>query len=185
MTRRGRHSLAALSAAGALALAGCGSSDEPEGEPLPTASVEQLERRLDEIERRYQDAVDNGNVGACDDIGDDSLPAIQEVIDGLPPSVDPELRTAVERSFDRLRELTESECADVEPAPEPEPIPEPVPLPAPPETETEPEPEEEPEEEEAPEELPEETLPPQNNRNGNGNGNGGGVEVPPGLDGND
>jgi len=179
---RGRHPIAALTLAGALALAGCGSSDDPEGDPLPSASVERLEVRLDEIERRYQEAVDNGNVGACEDIGDDSLPAVQDEIDGLPQSVDPELRAAVERSFDRLAELTEAECADVEPARDPVPEAEPVPVPEP-EPDTETQTEETTPEEPTPEELPEEVFPHQEKGKAKGKGNGGGAEAPPGLQG--
>jgi hypothetical protein len=193
VSRRQRQLLAAIAACSAAGLGACGSSDEPKGKPLPSASVSQLQQRLDEIERRYQDAVDNGNVGACNDIGDDSLPAVEDVIASLPDNVDTDLRDALEQSFDRLRELTEQECADVEPEPEPEP--EPVP--------EEPVPEETVPEETVPEEtVPEETAPeetvPQDdgqsdgtgngNSNGNGNGNSdgtldqGGLEVPPDKD---
>ena len=62
MTRHRRHLLAACAAC-ALAVAGCGSSDEPEGAKLPQASVAQLNQRLDEIQRRYDDARDNQNPG--------------------------------------------------------------------------------------------------------------------------
>ena len=182
MTRRPRQLLGVLGACSALALAGCGSpSEEPEGDPLPADAVAQLEIRLDEIERRYQDAVDNGNAGACKDIGSNSIPAVQKIVAGLPDSVDAELRSAVKASFVRLGELAESECADIEPeetvpeAPIPEePIPE----------ETIPEetvPEETVPEETVPEEtIPEEILPPDDG-GGGGGGNGGGAEAPPGL----
>ena len=181
MNPRARHLFAVLGTCSAFALAACGSSDEPEGDPLPADAVAQLQQRLDEIERRYQDAVDNSNVGACEDIGNDSLPAVEDVIAGLPESVDPELRTAVDQSFARLAELTETECADIEPEPVPE---ETVPEEIIPE-ETIPEetiPEETVPEETVPPEIPEEIVPPGNNGNGNGGGNGGGIEIPPGLD---
>lgn len=182
MNLRTRHLLGVLGICLAFALAACGGSDEPEGDPLPADAVAQLQQRLDEIERRYQDAVENSNVGACEDIGNDSLPAVEDVIAGLPESVDPELRTAVDQSFARLAELTENECADIEPEPVPE---ETVPEETIPE-ETIPEetvPEETAPEEPVPQEtIPEDVVPPGNNGNGNGNGNGGGIEVPPGLD---
>ncbi len=182
MNPRARHLLGVLGICSAFALAACGSSDEPKGDPLPADAVAELQTRLDEIERRYQDAVDNSNVGACEDIGNDSLPAVEDVIAALPDSVDPELRTAVDRSFARLAELTETECADIEPEPVPE---ETVPEETVPE-ETIPEetvPEETAPEETVPQEtIPEDVVPPGNNGNGNGNGNGGGIEVPPGLD---
>ncbi len=182
MTLRARQLLGLLGACSVLAFAGCGSSEEPEGDPLPADAVTDLQTRLDEIERRYRDAIENGNVGACNDIGLDSLPAVDDVIAGLPAGVDPELRTAVDRSFDHLGELAETECADIEPEPVPEePVPEePVPdAPVPEETI----PEETIPEETVPEEtIPEEIVPPGNGGNGNGNGDGGGIEVPPGLE---
>ena len=188
MTTRVRHLPGALGSCLALALAACGgSSEEPDGDPLPADAVAQLQQRLDEIERRHQDAVDNGNVGACQDIGTDSLPAVEGVIADLPQSVDPELRTAVDRSFARLAELTDSECADIKPEPAPEetvpqePIPE---EPVPEETV----PEETVPEETVPEETtPQEIVPPGNGKEkdkekGNGKGNSGGIEAPPGLE---
>ena len=178
MTTRARQLAAALAACLALAVGACGSSDEPEGNPLPSATVAELQTRLDEIERRYQDAVDNGNVGACDDIGADSMPAIDTVIAGLPDDVDPELRNAAAESFNHLRELTEAACADIEPV----------------ETVPEPEPEPLPEEETTPDEtIPEETAPPETTpveppsapdekEKDKDKESGGGIEVPPGLE---
>ena len=152
--------------------AGCGGSDEPEGKGLPSATASELERRLDEIERRYREAADNGNVGACDDIQNDSIPAVNELVGGLPQDVDPDVRQALEDSFGRLEELTRSECSGIEPA-ETEPEPDPAPVPE----ETVPE-------ETAPEEtVPEETekdekpkKPKDNNDSGNSE------DVPPALD---
>ena len=181
MSARARQLTAVLAACSALALGACGSSDDPEGDPLPSDAVAELETRLDEIERRYQDAVDNGNVGACDDIGIDSMPAIDQVIAGLPDSVDPELRTALDRSFARLQELTEAECAGVEPV---ETAPEPTPEPPPEETIPE---ETIPEETVPLETTPEELPPPEEKGQGKDKAKdqGGGVEVPPGLEGDD
>jgi len=187
VTVRARHLLGVLGTCSALALGSCGSSEEPEGDPLPAGAVAELQKRLGEIERRYQDAVDNGNVGACNDIGLDSLPAVEDVIAGLPQSVDPELRTAVEESFARLGELAETECADIEPAPKPEPEPEPEPIPEP-----EPEPAPVPEETVPQETVPEEEIDPELDEDSGGkpfkppkpekpSKGGGGIEVPPGL----
>ncbi len=185
MTRRARQLFGVLGACAALAVAGCGSSsEETEGDPLPADAVARLQTRLDEIERRYQDAVDNANLGACNDIGTDSLPAVRRVIAGLPDSVDPDLRSAVDASFARLEELAESECAEIEPEPVPEETVPEEPIPQ----ETIPEetvPEETVPEETIPEEtVPEEIVPPDGgDGDGNdGNGNGGGVEVPPGQE---
>ncbi len=156
MTRIRRHPLACLAACAALAAAGCGSSDsEPEGEPLPADAADQLQRRLDEVERRYLAAVDEGLVDACaKDIPDDSFGGpggIDEIVAALPADVDPELRAAVEASFENLRTLTAEQCADLEPPPETDTVPEEIPEETIPE-ETIPE-------ETIPEEIPEETVP--------------------------
>lgn len=179
--------LAIALAGAAVALpAGCGGSDEPEGKGLPQATASELERRLDEIERRYRAAVDNGNAGACDDIQSDSIPAVNELVDGLPQDVDPDVRQAAEESFTRLEELTRSDCSGLEPTKtEPETVP----------TPTETEPETTPEEttpETTPEEAPEEKKPKKEDDTGGGAvpptgdptqpGQGGGA-VPPSNDG--
>ena len=118
MTANPRQTLAIAFACVAIALtAGCGGSEEPEGKGLPAATASELERRLDEIERRYREAADNGNVGACDDIQNDSIPAVNSLVSSLPDDVDPDVRQALEESFDRLEELAQSECSGIEPAP--------------------------------------------------------------------
>jgi hypothetical protein len=136
-------------AAGALA-AGCGSDDE--GAPIPANIADQLQTRLDEIERRFE----FGN-GACADIENDSKPAVEELVSSVPNDVDADVRQALGESFDRLFELTAEQCeqqqTETQPAPTPTPEPEPEPEPtepappettetqAPPETETTPPPE--------------------------------------------
>ena len=118
-------------AAGALA-AGCGSDDE--GPPIPANIANQLQTRLDEIERRFEFAG-----GACADIENDSKPAVEELVSSVPNDVDADVRQALSESFDRLFELTADQCeqqqTETQPAPTPAPEPEPVPTePAPPET---------------------------------------------------
>jgi hypothetical protein len=118
-------------AAGALA-AGCGSDDE--GTPIPANIANQLQTRLDEIERRFE----FGN-GACADIENDSKPAVEQLVSSVPNDVDADVRQALRESFDRLFELTAEQCeqqqTETQPAPTPTPEPEPVPTePAPPET---------------------------------------------------
>jgi len=182
-----------------LALAGCGSSDdEPKGKPLPRSAVSELQTRLDEVERRYRDAVENDNAGACSDISNDSFAGgpdrgIDQILSDLPDDVDPDLRTAVSRSFENLRTLAEEGCAEVrppavtepevEPETEPEPVPEaPIPEVAPPE---------EKEKEKAPKKtLPKEEPAPEIEDGGGAvppgqkgtPGNGGGAQAPPGLE---
>lgn len=199
MTARRRQILPALVAGLALAGAGCGSTAEEEPDPgrgLPQSFVDALEPRLEEVQRRYDDGVDNGNPGSCEDIAGDSFagspdePGIDEILAGLPQDVDPDLRRAVERSVENLRTLTE-DCVEQAEAAAPEPEPEPVPVePEPEEPTPETTPDEEPEEgrggqrerqqqrqrqpepapEPEPEPEPEEPVPP---------GQGGGVPGPP------
>jgi hypothetical protein len=182
VTTRPRHLITALAVAVALAMVGCGSSDEPEGAKLPASSVSQLNQRLNEIQRRYDDARNNGNPGACDDIQQDSFSAISQIIDSLPEDVDGKLRDAVTESFANLQQLTRNGCEDVQPETDTETTP----------TETTP-PETTPPETVPTETTPTETTPPEttpqkqspngNNggsqpQGGNGGGNGGGAEAP-------
>jgi hypothetical protein len=88
----------------ALAVAGgCGSDDE--GEPIPRAQVEELEKQLASIEDRFA-----FGGGACDDIENDNLPSIESILGRVPESVDPEVRDALRESFDRLFELSREQC---------------------------------------------------------------------------
>jgi hypothetical protein len=183
VTIRGISILVLLLAAG-LAV-GCGSDDEPEGDPIPQQAAADIESRLAEVERR----MDAGG-GACADIQNDTKPAVDSIVTSLPSSVDPDVRSALQDSVDRLFDLTEQECdeqkgQDTEVQPEP-----------PPETETEtetdttptetlPEETEEapPPEEEQPEEVPpgqDGELPPGQGGENPGQGNGGGAITPEG-----
>jgi hypothetical protein len=166
VTLRFRHLLVALLAASLLALAGCGGSDEPEGAKLPSSAVAELNQRLTEIQRRYDDAKQNDNPGACDDIQQDSFPAVSRTIDGLPEDVDGKLRDAVTESFANLQRLTDEGCQDVAPKTDTETTPTET---IPPETVP---PETTPTETTPPETTPTETTPPETQQNGNGNGNG-------------
>jgi hypothetical protein len=164
-----------------LAAAGCGADDE--GKPIPAETAVALQTQLDTVQRR----LDDGSVGACQDIlegpREPNRDSVQQLIDGLPDDVDPDVRAALEESFENLWSLVESTCQEREPA---EPA-EPAPTPEPEETETETETETAPETT-TPETTPpeEEILPPEGdgdndgavpgngNGNGRGNGNGGG-----------
>ena len=164
-----RRQLLPIAVAAVLAV-GCGSDDEPEGKGLPAATVTNLKSRLDEIQRRYRAGVDNGNVGACNDIQNDSFAGpggIGELLQSLPADVDPDLRNATNESFRQLQELTQEACADVEPAKTET---------TPTETETEPEPTETvPTETETTPTTTIEEKPKDNEGNGNGSG---GSEAP-------
>jgi hypothetical protein len=160
-----------------LAAAGCGSDDE-EGDPIPSDAVAALENRLSETENRLA----NGSEGACKDILEDSMPEVGNIIDSLPDSVDPDVRDALEQSFENLWNLVDERCQELKPeesepteTTEPEPETETIEVPeettetTPPETETTP-----PEEEE---------LPPDGDGENGGaipeTGNGGGAGATP------
>jgi hypothetical protein len=93
-----------------LASAGCGADDE-EGAPIPAEQAAALQGRLDETESRLA----NGSVGACNDILEDTMPEVGNILGTLPSSVDPDVRDALEQSFDNLWALVESECAGLTP----------------------------------------------------------------------
>jgi hypothetical protein len=114
VTIRARHLLCLLGLAALLGAAGCGSSgNDSKGAKLPASSVAELNQRLSEIQRRYDDAKKNDNAGACQDIQDDSFAAISKTIDALPEDVDGQLRDAVTQSFANLQQLTQDGCQDV------------------------------------------------------------------------
>jgi len=163
-----------------LATAGCGSDDE-KGDPIPAEQVAALQGRVDETENRLA----NGSEGACKDILDDTMPEVGNIVDSLPDSVDPDVRSALEESFDNLWNLVDEKCQELKPD-EPvetetaEPETETIEVPteptetAPPETDTSTSPEEE-------------ELPPDGDGDGDGEGggaipetgNGGGVGTTP------
>ncbi|HEV2773230.1 MAG TPA: hypothetical protein VGV57_10470 [Thermoleophilaceae bacterium] len=135
--RRGPALAVAVAVAGMGMLAGCG---EDQGEPIPARSARNIVKRLDEVERR----IDAQN--ACNDIREDSLPALRREVARLPKRTDEDVRTTLEDGLGRLAELVEAECVEPrerDPAPEPEPEPEPEPqiqIPTTPEPQPEPQP---------------------------------------------
>jgi hypothetical protein len=95
-----------------LATAGCGSDDE-RGKPVPADTAAALESQLDGVQAR----LDNGTEGACKDILEGTRgpnrDAVQQLLEGLPNDVDPDVRDALEQSFDNLWSLVESKCQDL------------------------------------------------------------------------
>jgi hypothetical protein len=175
-----------LALAAALA-AGCGSDDE-KGKGIPPAAAQRLQAQLDSISNRFQ----TGG-GACGDItggADPNTRAVDQVLASLPRDTDPDVRDALQQSFERLFELTDEQC-DTE-GPETQTEEEEAP---PPETDTQTEtvpvePEQTETEEEPPPEdtVPEEEVPPEeggdgNQGGGNDQGNGGGGVFEPGGEG--
>jgi hypothetical protein len=99
-----------LSLGACLAAAGCGSDDEG-GKQIPAAQAQELQTRLSEAERRLNDE----SAGACRDILSDTQPAVARTLDSIPSSVDPDVREALQESFDNLWSLVESNCQDLKP----------------------------------------------------------------------
>jgi hypothetical protein len=93
--------------AAALAV-GCG-ADEETKPSIPANSAQALEARLAEVQRRF----DAGG-GACGDITRDSRPGVETILASLPASVDRDVHSALDESFDRLFELTAEQCDDEE-----------------------------------------------------------------------
>jgi hypothetical protein len=97
--------------AGCLVAAGCGSDEE--GAPIPANSAAALQSRLQSIQNR----IDNGSVGACEDVTgtrDPDTTPVQQTIDGLPDDVDQDVRDALQQGFDRLFELVDERCAELQ-----------------------------------------------------------------------
>jgi hypothetical protein len=141
-----------------LAAAGCGADDE--GDPIPADSAAVLQEQLDNIQAR----IDNGSVGACDDIlsgpRSPNVDPVNQAIAELPDGVDQDVRSSLEDGFDRLFSLVEERCAELREQAESQPEEEtPEAPPVETDTETVPPPETETETETVP--PPEtETLPP-------------------------
>ncbi len=97
---------------GCLVAAGCGSDEE--GEPIPADSATVLQGELNSV----ADRIANGSVGACRDVSDSATDPntkpIQDAIDGLPGDVDQDVRDALQQGFDRLFELVDERCAELE-----------------------------------------------------------------------
>jgi hypothetical protein len=104
VTSRLHNILLAILAALALLGAGCG-KDEEKGKPIPSAQASELQRQLDSINGRF----DFGD-GACNDIQKDNVPTVDQILNQIPPSVDRDVRNALRDSFERLFQLTASQC---------------------------------------------------------------------------
>jgi hypothetical protein len=94
-----------------LAAAGCGSDEE--GDPIPADSAAALQDQLDNVQAR----LDNGSVGACDDIlsgpRGPNTEAVNQAIAQLPDGVDADVRSGLQDGFDQLFSLVEERCNDL------------------------------------------------------------------------
>jgi hypothetical protein len=177
--RGSRRIVALVLALAALGAAGCGGDEEGKG--IPQTTADGLLAQLEGVQKR----IDQGSAGACKDILEGSngpnKQQAQDLIDSMPDDVDPDVKSALQDSFDNLWDLVDQECEDKASKEE-----ETSTTPAetnttPAETETETTPPET-----DTEETPTETTPPseeelpQGEGNGNGNDNGLGGGVGPG-----
>jgi hypothetical protein len=98
--------LALAACLAALAVAGCGS--DKQGKQLPREQVSALQRQLNSIEDRL-------DAGRCQDIldrRDPNVPVVRRNIDSLPGDVDPDVRDALVKSFNRLFQLVQDQCQE-------------------------------------------------------------------------
>ncbi len=106
------HLLCALATTAALAVAGCGGDDEPQGKKLPPSVTQDLQKQLESV----GDRVAAGVSGACDDIYSEdtgNIGPIDEALASIPSDVDPRIRTALEQSIERLNQLVGQECDQI------------------------------------------------------------------------
>jgi hypothetical protein len=129
-----------LATVAALAVAGCGDDEQPRGEKLPPQVTQTLQQQLESV----GDRVAAGIAGACDDIYSSdpevgNIEPIDAALSSIPSDVDPEIRTALEQSIERLTQLVDQECSAIRSAEQEEqdPITEEEPPPETAETETE------------------------------------------------
>jgi hypothetical protein len=167
-----------------LAAVGCGSDDE--GDPIPEDSAAALQDQLDNIQAR----LDNGSVGACEDIlsgpRGPNVDSVNQTIAALPDSVDQDVRSGLQDGFDQLFTLVDDRCnelqdeadaqQDTDTSEEPPVVTETETVP-PPETETEPPPETE---TEPPPETETQPPPTEEQPTDQGDEEGGGVLAPQG-----
>ena len=114
MTSRLPQLLCLLAATAALAVAGCGGDDEPQGEKLPPDITQTLLKQLESV----GDRVAAGVSGACDDIyasesDGGNVEPIDAALNSIPSDVDPQIRSALEQSIERLTQLVDQECDQI------------------------------------------------------------------------
>jgi hypothetical protein len=98
-----RTLIALLLALAACLVAGCGADSEPKPS-IPAVSANALLTQLGSVEDRF-----NFGDGACNDIPENQR-NVNDQIAALPSSVDPDVRNALQDSFDHLFDLTSEQC---------------------------------------------------------------------------
>ena len=192
--KRARQLPCMLATVAALGVAGCGDDEEPRGKRLPSQVTQTLQQQLESV----GDRVSAGVAGACDDIYSSdpevgNVGPIDTALSSIPSDVDPEIRSALEQSIERLTQLVDQECSEIRSSEQEqqEPVEEEPPAETV-ETETETVPSETTETATTPPETtpttpPEEPLTPLDRRGPDGSGppglGGGGVEAPDDGDG--
>lgn len=114
MTLRARQLPCLLATVATLTVAGCGDDEEPRGEKLPPQVTQSLTQQLESI----GDRVAAGVAGACDDIYSSdaevgNIEPIDAALSSIPSDVDPEIRSALEQSIERLTQLVDQECSEI------------------------------------------------------------------------
>jgi hypothetical protein len=111
-SRLRQTTLCALAAA--VAVAGCGGAGDSDGRKLPPAVAEQLLTTVEDI----QDRVDANVAGACEDIFNGAqggnFDETGRLVASIPENVDPDIRSSLSESIDRLQELVSSECDEIQ-----------------------------------------------------------------------
>jgi hypothetical protein len=113
VTSRIRHTALCTLAAAAFAVGGCTGGDDG-GEKLPPGASQELLTTIERIEARVEANV----AGACDDIFDGAeggnFDETARLIESIPEDVDPDIRSALSDSVDRLQQLVSDECDEIQ-----------------------------------------------------------------------
>jgi hypothetical protein len=114
MTMRVSQLPCLLATVAALTVAGCGDDEEPRGKRLPPQVTQTLLQQIESV----GDRVSAGVAGACDDIYSSdpevgNIGPIDAALSSIPSDVDPEIRSALEQSIERLTQLVDQECSEI------------------------------------------------------------------------
>jgi hypothetical protein len=99
-----------LGCSAVLLATGCGSDDE--GDPIPQNLAGEMQTQLDNIQRQ----IESETLGACQDIlsSGNTFAALRGAVDQVPNDVGEDVRDALRQSVNRLGELVEERCTELE-----------------------------------------------------------------------